>query len=47
MVWVNWIGIGSDNSLLPIQWQAIIYANAGLLSIGPLGTNFYEILIKI
>ena len=30
-----------------IQRQAIIYTNAGLLSIGRLGTNFSEILIKL
>ena len=39
------ISIGSDNSLSPIRRQAIIRTNAGLLSIGPLGTNV--ILIKI
>ena len=44
---VNWVSIGSDNGLLPIQRQAIILANAGLLLIRPLGTNFSEILIKI
>ena len=27
--------------------QAIIWTNAGILLIGPLGTNFKEILIKI
>ena len=44
---VNWVGIASDNGLSPIQYQAIIWTNAGLLSIGPLGTNFSKILIKI
>ena len=39
--------IGSDNGLSPIQRQAIIWTNAGLLSIRPLRTNFSEILIKI
>ena len=39
--------IGSDNGLSPGRGQAIIYTNAGLLLIGPLGTNFSEILIKI
>ena len=39
--------IGSDNDLLPGQRQAIIWTNAGLLLIGPLGTNFREILIEI
>ena len=42
---------------LPVTWlkgtgvpgrrQAIIWTNAGILLIGPLGTNFSEILIKI
>ena len=31
----------------PNRCQAIIWTNTGLLSIGPLGTNFSEILIKI
>ena len=35
--------IGSDNGLSPGQHQAIIWTNAGLLFIGPLGTNFNEI----
>ena len=39
--------IGSDNGLSPGRRQAIIWTNAGILLIGPLGTNFYEILIKI
>ena len=39
--------IGSDNGLLPYQRQAIIWTNAGLLLIGPLGTNLSEILIEI
>ena len=39
--------IGSDNGLSPDRCQAIIWANAGLLLIGPLGTNFSEILIEI
>ena len=43
---VNRISIGSDNGLLPIWCQAIIKTNAGLLSIGPYGTNFRGILIK-
>ena len=41
------LSIGSNNGLSPIRHQAIIKTNAGLLSIGPLGTNFSEILIKI
>ena len=39
--------IGSDNDLSPDRRQAIIWTNAGLLLIGPLGTNFSEILIEI
>ena len=39
--------IGSDNGLSPVRRQAIIWTNAGMLLIGPLGTNFSEILIKI
>ena len=37
--------IVSDNGLSPGQRQAIIWTNAGILLIGPLGTNFSEILI--
>ena len=39
--------IGSDNGLSPGRRQAIIWTNAGLLLIRPLGTNLSEILIKI
>ena len=39
--------IGSDNGLLPGRRQAIIWTNAGILLIGPLGTNINEILIDI
>ena len=39
--------IGSDNGLSPEWRQAIIWTNAGMLLIGPLGTDFSEILIKI
>ena len=38
--------IGSDNGLSPSRRQAIIWTNAGLLSIGPLGKNFNQISIK-
>ena len=37
----------SDNGLSPGRRQAIIWTNAGILLIGPLGTNFSEILIEI
>ena len=39
--------IGSDNGLSPERRQVIIWTNAGILLIGPLGTNFSEILIEI
>ena len=39
--------IGSDNDLSPDRRQAIIWTNAGILSIGPLGTNSNEISIGI
>ena len=38
--------IGSDNGLSPDRRQAIIWTNAGILSIGPLPTNFSETLIE-
>ena len=44
---VNRVSISSDNGLSPIRRQAIIWTSAGLLSIGPLGPNFSEILIII
>ena len=39
--------IGSDNGLVPDRRKAIIWTIAVLLLIGPLGTNFSEILIEI
>ena len=39
--------IGSDNGLSPGRRQAIIWTNAEILLIGPLGTNFIEMLIGI
>ena len=39
--------IGSDNGLSPGRRQAVIWTSAGILLIGPLGTNFSEILIGI
>ena len=38
--------IGSDNGLSPARCQAIIWTNDRVLLIGPLGTNFGEILIE-
>ena len=39
--------IGPDNGLSPGRRQAIIWTNAGILLIGPLGTDFSEISIEI
>ena len=39
--------IGSDNDLSPGRRQAIIWINAGILLVRPLGTKFNEILIGI
>ena len=39
--------MGSDNSLSPGRRQAIIWTNDGISIIGPLGTNFSDILIGI
>ena len=47
----TWVGnlaiIGSDNGLSPGRRQAITRTYTGILLIGPLGTNFSEILIEI
>ena len=51
--WVTHICIGnltiisSDNGFSPGRRQTIIWTNAGILLIGPLGTNFSKILIEI
>ena len=39
--------IGSDNGLSPERRQAIMWTNAGILLIRPLGKNLSEILIEI
>ena len=39
--------IGSDNDLWLGRCQAIIWTNAGILLIGPDGTDYSEILIEI
>ena len=39
--------IGSDNGSAPGRRQAIIWTNAGILLIGPFGTNSSEIFIEI
>ena len=38
---------GSNNGLWPGRSEAIIWTSAGILLIGPLGTNFSEMLIGI
>ena len=38
---------GSDNGLSPGRRQVIIWTNAVILLVGPLGTNFSEILISL
>ena len=44
---MDWFSIGLDNGLWPVRRQAITWTNAGLLSIGPLETEFSEIRTKI
>ena len=39
--------IASDNGLSPSRHQNIIWTNAGILLIGPWGTNLSEVLISI
>ena len=39
--------IASDSDLSPGRHQAIIWNNAGILLIGPLGTNFSDFFFKI
>ena len=39
---VNLTIIGSDNGLSPGRHQAIIWTNAGIFLIGPLGTNYND-----
>ena len=47
-IWVNNLAIiGLHNGLSPGRRQAIIWINAGILLIGPLETNFGEILNEI
>ena len=43
----KWTIIGSDNDLSSGWHQDIISINAEILLIGPLGTNFSEMLIEI
>ena len=39
--------VGSDNGLPPVQCQATIWTDAGLLSVGTWGAYFSEILMKL
>ena len=41
------VNIGSDDGLSPIQRQAVIWTNTGILLIGFWRTNFSEIFIEI
>ena len=43
----NLANIGSDDGLPPVRCQGIVWTNAAILLIGPLGTNFSEIWIGI
>ena len=43
---VNWVSICSVNGLPPTRRQAIIWTNAEILLIGPLGIKISEILIE-
>ena len=43
----TWVRIDSGTGLSLVQHQTITQTNADLLLIGPLGTNFSEILIRI
>ena len=46
-IWVSKLTtIGSDNGLSPDRRQAIIWTNAGILLIGPLGTKFSDVAIE-
>ena len=56
--WTNWgrvthicvskiINMGSDNGVSPGRHQVIIWSNARMLLIGPLGTNLDDILFEI
>ena len=44
---MNRVNMSSDNGLSPGRRQAIILTHVLILLIGPLGTNFSEILIEI
>ena len=44
---VIWVSIGSDNGLSPDRCQAIIWTNAGILLIWPLGTTLSETSIVV
>ena len=47
-IWISKLTIiGSDNGLSPVGYQAIIWTNVVSLSIGPVGTNFNQLVFKI
>ena len=43
----NWTFISIDIGFLPVQRPAIVKTNDGMLWIGPLGTNFNAMILKI
>ena len=43
----NWVSIDSGDGFSPVRRQSITWTSADLQSIGPLGTNFSEIVIEI
>ena len=44
---VNGVSIDSGNGFSPVRCQTITWTSADLKSIGPLGTNFSEIVIEM
>ena len=44
---VSWVSIAPDNGLSPVRRQTITWTKADLRSVGPLGTNCWEIWIKM
>ena len=45
--WRHHVRLSDEYGLSPVLCQAIIWTNAGILLIGPLGTNFSELLIRV
>ena len=46
-IYVTWASMGSGNGLLLVRHQIITWTSADLLPVGPLWTDFSEILIRI